>query len=142
MTDRELAGCALSEVMALLEKATPGEWRWSMNGNIVPQEYTQDCEIAAVYTEHDELNTEPANSAAICASVNFLRQHGPALLAALSTPSREGDGRDGERYRRWRLLAASGTMSEAVCEMMIAARTEDDIDAAIDAAIAAAAGGS
>lgn len=36
------------------------------------------------------------------------------------------------------LLAASGTMSDEVCDMMIAARTEADVDAAIDASMPAA----
>lgn len=157
MTDRELAGCALSEVLALLEKATQGEWRWSMNGNIVPQEYTQDCEIAAVYTEHDELNTEPANSAAICAAVNFLRQHGPTLLAALSTPSSEGDGRDAERLLY--LVKEGGVegfrhvkadIYDYACDAAEESGRDEPNDAdilsgmrrLIDAAIAAAAGGS
>jgi hypothetical protein len=55
----------------LLAKATPGEWRWSTNGNIVPTPYT-DTEIAAVYSEHDD-DTEPANAAAIIAAIAFLR---------------------------------------------------------------------
>ena len=53
-----------------------------------------------------------------------------ALLARV-----EAAERDAGRYRRWRLLAISGTMSEAVCERMIAARTEADVDAAIDQAM-------
>lgn len=68
----------LARVMALLEKATPGVWRWSVNGNIVPEVYSNDCEIAAVYSEHDD-DREPANAAAIRAAVNFLRQHGPDI---------------------------------------------------------------
>lgn len=72
-------------VMALAAKATPGEWRWSVNGNIVtdaPRADGSDPEIAAVYTEHGD-DSEPANSAAICALLNLFRTHGPALLAKL-----------------------------------------------------------
>jgi hypothetical protein len=72
---------ALAEVVALAELATPGPWRWSENGNIVPEPYT-DVEIAAVYTERDD-DLAPANAELIIAAVNFIRTHGPALLAQL-----------------------------------------------------------
>lgn len=68
----------LARAMELLEKATPGPWRWSVNGNIVPEVYSANCEIAAVYSEHDD-DREPANAAAIRAAVNFLRFYGPYI---------------------------------------------------------------
>lgn len=72
----------LGEVARLLEKATSGEWRWSINGNIVPEPYT-DTEIAAVYSEHDD-DTMPANAAAIIAAVQFLRTHSEEIAGALA----------------------------------------------------------
>ncbi len=71
------------------------------------------------------------------------RDRDAAMLAAKHHADRvdtllarvEASERDAGRYRRWRLLAVSGTMSDAVCERMIAARAEDDVDAAIDQAI-------
>ena len=98
-----LAG-ALEACLALLGKATPGEWRWSPNGNIVPAHYTDDCEIAAVYTEHSD-DSEPANAAAIISAVNLLRDHGPALLAAL-------------RMREWRPIAEAPKGSRKVVALI------------------------
>ena len=58
---------------------------------------------------------------------------GPAHYECLLREA-EGLRRDAERYRAWRLMAVSGTMSDDACEMMIHARTESAVDAAIDAA--------
>jgi len=70
----------LEEVLADVGKAASGRWRWSTNGNIVPEAYADDCEIAAVYSEHmDDLGV-PDNANAIIAAVNFIREHGPALV--------------------------------------------------------------
>lgn len=126
MTDRELAGCAL-----LPCPFCGGEARLTISGNSYSG---HKCVVRCQGCRYQRTD------AALRNSESWLR--GTAIAAwNRRTPSSDGDGRDAERYRRWRLLAASGTMSEAVCEMMIAARTEDDIDAAIDADIAAAAGG-
>lgn len=70
----------LEYVMTLVNAATPGTWLWSDNGNIVPEKYTDDCEIAAVYSERDD-DTCPINASAIIAAVNWLRQYGPAIIA-------------------------------------------------------------
>lgn len=107
MTDRELAGCALSEVLALLEKATPGEWTADGVEAIAPD----DCDLHSLAEfQHGSgcrLEDEAeANSAAACASVNFLRQHGPALLAAISTTSSEVDGERLDLLRRIATLEA------------------------------------
>lgn len=105
MTDRELAGCALSEVLALLEKATPGPWVSVARGDYgsgaegsIDGAGEADVE-PAVAPPYDAPTIRGevmlADAEAIAAAINFLRKHGPALLAALSTPSSEGDGRVG-----------------------------------------------
>lgn len=134
MTDRELAGCALSEVLALLEKATPGEWSHAAEygWNIATDNYDPMSRVGASVG----MALWPKDAYAICASVNFLRQHGPALLAALSTPSSEGYGRDGER---WRYVRAHMDCLH-IPGLDISGPSEERIDAAIDAAIAAAEG--
>lgn len=71
----------LEGVVRLMEAATQGEWYWNEHtANLVTDhpDDGQEFEIAAVYSEHDD-DREPANSAAICAAVNFLRTHAPAL---------------------------------------------------------------
>lgn len=107
MTDRELAGCALAEVLALLEKATPGEITTydANDGDGWPPRPLWCVKNADYDSDSDDANPLHAcidyggkeDADAIAAAVNFLRKHGPALLVALSTPSSEGDGRDGER---------------------------------------------
>lgn len=72
--------------MTLLDAAVPGPWMWSDNGNIIPEKYTQDCEIAAVYTDRDD-DCAPVNASAIIAAVNWLRKNGPALLDAAAPPA-------------------------------------------------------
>lgn len=94
----------LPEVLALLDKASPGPWRWSMNGNIVPDLYSDDCEIAAVYSEHMDDIGVPANAEAIIAAVNYLRAHG-AKLAELQ---REIEALRAEVADRSRRHAATG----------------------------------
>lgn len=67
-----------ADLVALSEKATPGPWHWSKNGNIVPDGYFKDhwtkpdMEIAAVYTERDDEDA-PANAEFIIALVNWFR---------------------------------------------------------------------
>lgn len=155
MTDRELAGCALSEVMALLEKATPGEWSHAAEygWNIATDNYDPMSRVGASVG----MALWPKDAYAICAAVNFLRQHGPALLAALSTPSSEGDGRDAERLL---YLVKDGGVEgfrhvkadiyDYACDAAEESGRDEPNDAdmlsgmrrLIDAAIAAAAGGS
>lgn len=79
--DREAAMIGLEYVMTLLDGATPGPWMWSDNGNIIPEAYSQDCEIAAVYTNRED-DAAPVNASAIIAAVNWLRKHGRTLRAA------------------------------------------------------------
>ena len=71
----------LEYVMTLVEAAAPGPWLWSENGNIVPEQYTDDCEIAAVYSERDDDGC-PINASAIIGAVNWLRANGRNMLAA------------------------------------------------------------
>lgn len=78
---------ALNTTLAILDKATPGWWHWSANGNIIPTEYVQDCEIAAVYSDRDD-DSAPANAQAIITAVNFLREHGRQAAAALTEGGR------------------------------------------------------
>lgn len=145
MTDREL-----SDVLALLEKATPGNWYyvqghgWCCKSDTVPY-------AVPVIRDASTYDGPPSDDErAIRFAVNFLRKHGPALLAALSTPSSEGDGRDGERYRwlrdqnanidnpdAWTITRCDFTDAEGPNRYWVGC----DIDTAIDAAIAAAAGG-
>lgn len=71
----------LEKIVALSEKATKGEWYWNeCTANLVTDHPGdgQEFEIAAVYSEHDD-DREPANSAFIAASVNFLRTHAATL---------------------------------------------------------------
>lgn len=73
MLDREV----VERIEGLLAKATPGEWRWSENGNIYggPEgRYADVDEVAAVYTD-DEATGAP-NAPLIIAAVNAL----PELL--------------------------------------------------------------
>lgn len=69
----------IEAILGDIERATPGRWRWSENGNIVPEVYADDCEIAAVYGDDPTDQTPPYNAIAIMASVNFIREHGQAL---------------------------------------------------------------
>lgn len=78
-TERNAQGVdGLAEVMGLLDRAFDMPLRWSENGNIVPLVYTQDCEIAAVYTDRED-NGCPNTAAALIAAVNYLRSHGEAI---------------------------------------------------------------
>ena len=71
----------LEDVISDVSKVTAERWRWSTNGNIVPETYTDNCEIAAVYSEHMDDIGVPDNATAIISAVNFIRDHGPALAA-------------------------------------------------------------
>ena len=130
----------------LLARATPGEWRWSENGNIVTDMPLPECdpEVAAVYSEHDD-DSEPANSALICAMHNAL----PALLTELDAArARIAElEKDTARYRWLRNHAIDypygddesspwcvyGPNSGAIESRPIEG---DELDAAIDAAMA------
>lgn len=118
----------LRSAVAEVGKATPGEWRWSHNGNIILDPYTDDCEIAAVYSEHMD-DSCPDNAAAIIAAVTFLRDHGETLAAALEA-ARE-DARALARVRalpeKWR-ASPEGTFPDSVVDCAA------DLDAAIDQA--------
>lgn len=83
MTSREEALKALEKAVELVAKATPGPWRWSENGNLMATGDRDVDEICAVYTERDD-DAEPKNAAAIRAAVNFIREHGPSILATAS----------------------------------------------------------
>lgn len=80
----------LREVMGLLGKATPGPWERGRGGKYEPATsvYCDDALGSIVATCAHSTNvlvtreSEAANAALIAAAVNFLRQHGPALLAA------------------------------------------------------------
>jgi len=74
-------GLELEYVMTLVDAAAPGPWLWSENGNIVPEQYTDDCEIAAVYSEREDDGC-PINASAIIAAVNWLRANGRAMLGS------------------------------------------------------------
>lgn len=84
-TRPEAQEAGTSELLALSLAATSGDWRWSENGNIVSDTQDSDAEfeIAAVYSEHED-DSEPANSAFICALVNWFR----ANASTLATPAR------------------------------------------------------
>lgn len=85
-TERELA-----EVLALLEKATPGEWAAYERGDygLGPEGSIEgadgddvECKVRPPYDE-STIRGEVMwrDAAAICAAVNFIRKHGPALLS-------------------------------------------------------------
>lgn len=92
----------LAALLELSERATPGEWRWSENGNIVTDTPDTGCdpEIAAVYSEHMDVDaadtSEPANSAFICALVNWFRS---TRAAALPQGESVEDVTDARRFR-------------------------------------------
>ncbi len=99
----------LADVLALAERATPGDWRWSDNGNIVPTLYTADCEVAAVYTDDDA--TGAPNAPAIIAAMNFLRTHGPALAALVEDAWQPIE----TAPERQRVLVCGGATPNGVC---------------------------
>lgn len=90
---------AISELLALSLAATQGDWRWSENGNIVTDTPNPGCdsEIAAVYSEHMDVDpgdcSEPANSAFVCALVRWFRTN----AATLAAPARVVSDADAER---------------------------------------------
>jgi hypothetical protein len=69
----------IEAILSDIERATPGRWQWSENGNIIPEVYADDCEIAAVYSDDPLDDTAPPNAVAIMAAVNFMRENGRAL---------------------------------------------------------------
>lgn len=79
----ETDAAMLDRLEGLYAKATPGEWQRCENGNIVPAEYSQDCEIFAYY-ENDA--GECPNADYACAMHNAI----PRLIAL---------ARDGARLR-------------------------------------------
>jgi hypothetical protein len=127
----------LAEVVRLSERATPGPWTWSENGNILghmPNGYDSSLEVGAIYTERDD-DKAPANAEAIIAAVNFLRTHHAELEAA---------ERDARRYRFLRDIDRDGWPAVRVpcpCPDNIkncrthhtAPKRGDALDAAIDA---------
>lgn len=66
----------LREVMGLLGKAAPGEWAVDRDRQV----YTLEAYVCNANIRHTEYDND-ATAQAIAAAVNFLRQHGPALLA-------------------------------------------------------------
>ena len=98
MTSREEALKVLEKAVELVAKATPGPWRWSENGNLMATGDRDVDEICAVYTERDD-DAEPKNAAAIRAAVNFIRDHGPAILATASEQARYQKARDFDVFR-------------------------------------------
>ena len=88
MTTPNNGGAALAEVLALLAKATPGEWKARPEQAIVILGGNAggfciaDCPHAG------------DNSAAICAAVNYLRSHG-AAIAELIAADKEYDSARG-----------------------------------------------
>jgi hypothetical protein len=87
---------ALGEVLALVEKATPGELQASeTDGYFCVHRDITTPGGAGFLTDSEAWKMEDAE--AVAAAINFLRQHG----AALSDLARrvEGDAQDAERYR-------------------------------------------
>jgi hypothetical protein len=67
------------ELRELLQRATPGEWAWSENGNILghmPNGYDEAREVGAIYTERDD-DLPPINAELVLAMHAEL----PRLLA-------------------------------------------------------------
>lgn len=79
---------ALAEVLEKLERATPGPWECGAGKAYEPATtvYCDDALGSAVATCAHSMTAlipasqEKANAEAIVAAVNFLREHGPALL--------------------------------------------------------------
>ena len=94
---------ALEACLALLEKATPGPWVCATSFRGV---YSQHPSPGPVQVFRAPENYEwpkqwDANADAIAAAVNLLRDHGPALLAAL-------------RLREWRPISTGPNGSDEV----------------------------
>jgi hypothetical protein len=93
----------------LAAKATPGGWRWSDNGNIVPHAYPHaewDFEIAAVYSERDD-DDAPANAEYI------LAMH-EALPYLLSIAKRVAGAPVVELGAEWRFKATGDLIGKRV----------------------------
>lgn len=92
----------LREVLALSEKATPGPWTSRLNASESAFHIRGDdlhllsMSWHARNREHYPLRDESeANAKTIVAAVNFLRQHGPALMQAIEDAQRYQQIRNG-----------------------------------------------
>jgi hypothetical protein len=79
----------LREVLGLLSKATAGEFTVKHGTNIMAGDSYSATSTQSNFMDATARNE--ANAAALIASANFLRKHGPALLAAAQ------DGEDAAR---------------------------------------------
>ena len=70
---------ALAAVLALVAKATPGEWR--DGGRTVRADETEDRLGMEVRLNGGNGDDNRRNARAIAAAINYLRAHGPAMLA-------------------------------------------------------------
>src|SRR3546814_1091359 len=111
---------ALEACLALLEKATEGEWEvvqgdeWTTDIGTPEGEYEdgrkRHWNVASVNRRRDEWE---ANRQLIAAAVNLLRTHGPALLAAL-------------RLREWRPIESAPTDGSLFLGWVAAERWGDE----------------
>lgn len=91
---------SLAQVVELLGRATPGEWR----SHDAPRGYITtitagETSVAFATNEAASIEQQNDDANAIAAAVNFLRTHGPALLAMMEDHSPDA-GKMGEDSAR------------------------------------------
>jgi hypothetical protein len=69
---------SLAQAQELLDTAAPGVWRVDQDRRV----YNAEAYVCDANIRHTEYDNE-ATANAIAAAVNFLRTHGPALLAMM-----------------------------------------------------------
>ncbi len=110
--------------------------QWGPSGSIAKPVYSQQT-VDALLAEVERLRSD-RDSWCQQASDRVADWDEMRRRAERAEAQAEADRRDAERYRVWRLQAVTGSMPDHICEMMIRARTEADVDAAIDASMPAA----
>jgi hypothetical protein len=131
---------SLAQVQELLDTAAPGVWRVDQDRRV----YNAEAYVCDANIRHTEYDNE-ATANAIAAAVNFLRTHGPTLLAMMEDHSPDAGkmGEDAARYRwlreqntildnpsAWTITRCDFTDEEGPSRYWVGS----DLDAAIDAA--------
>lgn len=122
---------ALEAVVGMVGKATPGDFTVKYGVNLMAGDGLSATHLSS--SPNDATERNQANAVALVAATNFLRTHGPALIAALE---------DARRYRWLRRHAQRIEWVDAgateTFEWETEAETTEDDDLTLDAAIDAA----